>query len=78
MFLKRFIGLAFAGALAFSAASAEVIVRIAPAAGRGPEERSFTGPRLHVGAGLSELGWRTLHVGPGPMGAAATGTRPLG
>jgi hypothetical protein len=30
MVLKRLIGLAFVGALAFSAASAEVVVRIAP------------------------------------------------
>lgn len=47
MVLKRLIGLVFAGALAFSAAAADIVVRIAPPRVR-VEKRTSAPSRNHV------------------------------
>ena len=58
MVLKRVIGLVFAGALAFSAMAADIVVRIAPP--RMVVERRGPPPsRNHVwSSGISQLGWQ--------------------
>ena len=78
MILKRLIGLVFAGALAFSAAAAEIVVRIAP-----PRMSWSRGGRRRPAATMcgfpgTTVGTATLTSGPREGGNSLHGRMPTG
>jgi hypothetical protein len=71
-------GLIFAGAPAFGAAAADIVIRIAPPHVSSPATDVATEPLLGVDFRVPSLGWHRLRLEPRKVGTASTAACPPG